>query len=94
MIRVLLDKDEMCQHYFDIHAEHEGEIVFVISTINTLSPNTLGMWGADPYFWSTDFYRYEIVWCMDDTEGFPLANKIYEYIKDFGFEVKIIEEKA
>lgn len=90
---MFLDKDEMCPS-FDIHADQEGEIVFVMSTINTLNPGTLVEWelsGVDPYFWSTDFCRYEIVWCMDDTEGFPLANKIHEYIKDFGFDVEIVK---
>lgn len=93
MISILTAKDSISS-YFDVHSTQEGEMHFVISTINTLCPNVLEMWGEDPYYYNTTFDRWEILWCIDDGRKLPLANKIYSYIETFGFDVKIIEEKG
>ena len=95
MIRVCLSQSTGT--YFDIHSDTEGEIVFVLSTLNTLCPRVLTRWGVDELrygFYAGDFDRWEILWCIVDEEGWPLAHKIYNYIKDFGFDVEIVEEKG
>ena len=83
--------------HFDIHSDTEGEIEFVVVALNAVCPDIIDRWqfnGDNPTFDSPEFDRWEIVWCIDDEEGWPLAHKIYNYIKDFGFDVEIVEEKA
>lgn len=98
MIRVCVGKLSLITTpYFDINSDTQGEIEFVLTVLNTLCPKVLASWrvGALGYtFYTEDFDRWEILWCIDDEEGWPLAHKVYNYIKDFEFDVEIVEEKA
>jgi|SRR5690606_33781913 len=83
--------------FFDINSDTQGEMEFVVSVLNTLCSKVLTAWRVDELgynFYTEDFDRWEILWLIYDDEGWPLAHKIYNYIKDFGFDVEIVEEKA
>lgn len=98
MIRVCVGKlTLMPTPFFDINSDTQGEIEFVLTVLNALCPKVLTSWRVDALgytFYAEDFDRWEILWLVDDEEGWPLAHKVYNYIKDFGFDVEIVEEKA
>lgn len=93
MISILTATDSISS-YFDVHSTKEGEMHFIVSALNTICPDVLEAWAEDAYYYSTTFDRWEILWCIDDGRKFHLANKIYNYIETFEFDVEIIEEKA
>ncbi len=86
----------------DILADTEGEIVFTVDVvlphpdINTVVLVTSA--GASYFHSKVDKHgekvEWEIQWCLedDDTGDYPLAHKIYSFIKDFGMDVEIIKE--
>lgn len=98
MIRVCVGKStSITTSYFDITSNTQGEIEFVVVALNAVCPDIVDRWrlnGDNPAFDSSEFDRWEIVWFINDEEGWPLAHKVYNYIKDFGFDAEIIEEKA
>ena len=99
MIKVRLGRNSTPKRsrWFDIYADTEGEITFVVSTLNTLCPHVLQRWdmtSEEASFYSTQFERYEIMWCIDDESGWPLAYQIYSYIESFGFDVEIVKENG
>ena len=99
MIRV----DCLAYGMVDILADTEGEIVFVVDVvlphpdIDTEIP--LISDGVAYFHSKVDKHgeereAWEIQWCLEDDEdgSYPLAHKIYSFIKDFGMDVEIIKE--
>ena len=86
----------------DIHSDTESEIIFVtkVALVHPeINAQEVSTFDCEDFYFESDHKanHWEIQWCLegdeDDPHGsYPLAHKIYSFIKDFGMDVEIIKE--